>query len=242
MSEQKELMFFMWNRNWRRGLEWYKRHFVGDAQIYGEASTGYTSYPAHLGVPARIHSVVPDVKLIYLVRDPIDRILADYVQQFSDANEDRPLSEVLADLDGNPISPRSKYYTQIGQYLPYFPKRQLLVIDQRNLWDRRIKTLREVFQFLEVDATFVSPKFSNVKNRTANKRRKGSAARFLKRLAESEPINRIVAPDTRRQLGSVVYSLTSAPIEKPVLDDVLRARLVKYLKDDIDRFRAFCGR
>ena len=241
MSWEKEIRFFNHDYRWRGGIEWYRRHFVGEAKAYGEASVGYTHYPTFPSAPERIHSVVPDVKLIYIVRDPIERTVSDYVHQFSEGNENRPLDEVLADLDGNPFAPRSKYYMQIERYLPYFPREQLLVLDQHDLLHRRLETLRDIFRFIGVDETFESPKFTKVKHKTADKGRKGPVARFLKRLSETAPA-KVFSADFRRQVGKVIYPFFSTRIERPVLGEELRARLADYLKDDVERFREFCGR
>ena len=59
MSKPKELNFFIEERNWPRGLDWYRAHFDARATVRGESSPNYTAYPQHLGVPERMHSVDP---------------------------------------------------------------------------------------------------------------------------------------------------------------------------------------
>lgn len=73
MSEPKELSFFA--ENWPRGRDWYEAHFPEDLPIRGESSPNYMKHPAFPGVPERMVSLVPDAKLVYLVRDPIARIV-----------------------------------------------------------------------------------------------------------------------------------------------------------------------
>ena len=68
MSAEKELNFFVEEKNWPRGIAWYESQFDPDAPVRGESSPTYTAYPEYHGVPERIRSVVPDAKLIYLVR------------------------------------------------------------------------------------------------------------------------------------------------------------------------------
>ena len=92
MPEQKELNFFLdeyagrpidppEERNWSRGLTWYERQFAGaeDERAVGEASANYTRYPTYPGVAERIAKIVPEMKLIYLMRNPIDRVLSHYL-------------------------------------------------------------------------------------------------------------------------------------------------------------------
>src|SRR5918992_1234170 len=81
MAEPKELHFFVAASNWKRGLGWYESHFdrAKGSVAVGEACGAYSRFPTHRGVPARIAGVVPDARLIYLVRHPIDRMVSNYV-------------------------------------------------------------------------------------------------------------------------------------------------------------------
>src|SRR5690242_1505303 len=82
MSEQKELRFFIEQRNWNRGLAWYERHFrnAAGAKAVGEASPGYALYPLYQGVPERIASVLGTrCRFLYVVRNPVDRIRSHYL-------------------------------------------------------------------------------------------------------------------------------------------------------------------
>ena len=94
MSREKELNFFISERdwsNWKRGVEWYKKKFIGKAQIYGESSPNYTNYPRYDQVPKRMHSIVPEAKLVYILRDPIKRIISHYMHKYSKGKENRSL-------------------------------------------------------------------------------------------------------------------------------------------------------
>src|SRR5205085_10467190 len=74
MSKTKQLHFFTEKENWGRGLAWYESHFDTPAQVRGESTPAYSAWPVHRGVPERIARVVPDTRLIYLVRDPVERV------------------------------------------------------------------------------------------------------------------------------------------------------------------------
>ena len=54
MSRPKELNFFIEERNWSRGQDWYRHCFDARAKVRGESSPNYTAYPQHLGVPERM--------------------------------------------------------------------------------------------------------------------------------------------------------------------------------------------
>jgi hypothetical protein len=47
--------------------------------VRGESSRNYTCYPQVPGIPERIHLLIPDAKLIYMVRDPIERAISSYL-------------------------------------------------------------------------------------------------------------------------------------------------------------------
>ena len=151
MSPVKEPQFFN-DWNWHRGLAWYEAQFPASAKVVGESSPTYTVHPAHPHVPERMASVVPDAKLIYLVRDPIERLVSGYrFRRWILEREDRPLDEALADFETSTHVVASCYAMQLEQLFPYYPLERILVLEQRALAERRIETLRRAFRFLEVD-------------------------------------------------------------------------------------------
>ena len=72
--KQYELNFFSWEDVWRRGVGWYEQQFR-DAPVRGEKSNGYSAWPFWPFVPERMKDVIPDARLIYLLRDPIERLI-----------------------------------------------------------------------------------------------------------------------------------------------------------------------
>jgi hypothetical protein len=157
MSREKELRFF--SHRHQEGLAWYARHFRKgrDHAVRGETSPQYTGYPRIVGVPERMHAVIPDAKLVYVVRDPFARLLSHFVFQSSEA-ERVSLEAALVPFETNPYVARSRQAWQLEQYLAYFPLERILVITAEDLRDRRRATLAEVFRFVGVDA-FDSPDF-----------------------------------------------------------------------------------
>src|SRR4051794_39226328 len=80
MSTPKELHFFVEDRNWSRGVEWYADQFAAanGASAVGEASVTYTQMPFRAGVAERIAQLTPNARIIYLVRHPVERMLSHY--------------------------------------------------------------------------------------------------------------------------------------------------------------------
>jgi hypothetical protein len=142
-------------------IEEYERLFSTSLAVRGEASTSYSHYPARGGVPERISSRIPDAKIIYVVRDPVDRLVSHYRHQVSSEGERRPLEIAVGDLT-NPFNVyvcAGKYGTQLRRYLRVFPPERILVIDQADLRQHREATLAQIFGFLTVATDYHSPGF-----------------------------------------------------------------------------------
>jgi hypothetical protein len=163
MSTRKELRFFS-GENWERGLTWYEAHFDSSCPVRGEASPQYTVYPGLPDAPQRMHAVIPDAKLIYLVRDPIDRIVSDYVHAYAARWENKPFRQAVAASLANRYVSASRYFMQLEQYLHYFSPDRIMIINRQDLLVHRRRTLRAVFRFLGVNEQFDSPRFNEIRN------------------------------------------------------------------------------
>jgi hypothetical protein len=249
MSPVKEPRFFAEARPDRRftgnrigDLEAYERLFESGAQERGETSPSYSMYPYHLGVPERIHRVAPDAKFIYLVRDPIKRVVAHYVQQVAGGRQTRPLAEALGDLDRpeHPVVCPGRYATQIEHYLQFFPAERMHIIDQEVLRRDRRQALRGAFAFLEVDPDYWNPDFDALHNVGSQHRqvRVGLAGRLrrsrLRRVVDPmPPALRDAAVRAGRRLGK--------GIERPELEPQVKTRLEELYRPEVERLRALTG-
>jgi hypothetical protein len=240
MSRRKELMFFSHDENWDRGLAWYQPHFAGNASIKGESSVEYTWYPQRTGVAERMFSVVPNARLIYLVRDPIDRMISHYVNCYADHTESRDALEALSDFQ-SPYVTWSKYFMQLEQYLKYYAKESILVIDQHDLYHRRQSTLQRVFRFLGVDDSFEHPHFSNTKNQSIIKGRMNRIGASLHRVLRRVSYWDRSGPLIRWIWGTRMVWAFSKPIARPTIPPQLREQLAECFQEDVRRLREFTG-
>ena len=142
--------FFIAEDDWSRGRGWYESLFdgAGRAAAIGECSPSYTMAPAFGGVPERMAQVVPDARLVYVVRDPIARMQSMYMHQVS-AGRERRRAEVAL-LDDRYLEP-SLYGFQLAAFLDHFDRSQVLVIASEVLRDRPREALSAVFDHLAVD-------------------------------------------------------------------------------------------
>lgn len=240
--------FFVDEANWHRGVDWYRKQFPPtgpDVRALGEASNAYAKHPRYRGVPKRIASVLPDVRLIYVVRDPVARIRSHYQTKVAEGSETAPFAEaVFADhiyLD------YSRYAMQIEQYLDHFPREQLLVITAEDLRGRRDATMRAVYEFVGVDPAAapgnLDREFYKTKDRAARSplplwvrkelKRRLPATRRFKEL-ESDVIGALRQLTGRGDQGPL-------PAERFVITDDVRLRLTAELEDDVRRLRHHVG-
>jgi hypothetical protein len=237
MSQRKELNFFVENDGWVKGTSWYERQFegAGDAVAVGEASPNYSKYPAFPGVPERIAKLIPDVRLIYLIRHPIDRMRSHYLHEVAALCERRPIGRALA------ADPRylntSRYAMQIERYHEHFPRDQLLIITAEQLRHDRTATVRRVLAFLGVDldwpdSRLLDPEF----HRTSNKRVRRPLAKAALRVPGTRAVARLAPRPMRRLARRKVDAGRGGAIP-----EALEAHLRAELRDDVGRLRAHVG-
>lgn len=179
-SYTKEVLYFDGGTNpqidnYKKGLNWYKSHFplrleLGKNCMTGEASPLYLFYPE---APQRMKQVLPDVKIIILLRNPVDRAISHYFHQVRKGREKLPIMEALkaeeARLskalesknyrDFNFINysykARGHYKDQVEKYFNLFERDNIFLVDSKDLFKDTSSLLTNIFRFLKVDQSFV---------------------------------------------------------------------------------------
>jgi len=115
-----------WDADHDRYLQWYTSCFERgkDARWVGEDSTTYLSSAR---APARIKSMLPDVRLIAMLRDPVARAHSHYWHTVSTGRATHTLEETLDTKPGNLLR-RGHYQSQLARYLSVFDRDALLVV------------------------------------------------------------------------------------------------------------------
>ncbi len=174
----KEIHFF--DSNYNIGLNWYRSFFPTFFHkiflklqkkkfVTGEASPMYIFNPI---VPSRMSKILPKVKLIAILRNPIDRAYSHYNMQLKNGYENLSFEEAIANEekrirgerekeanDENYVGinlrdfsylSRGKYVEQLQTWLQYFPKEQFLVLKTEDLEEDPTRIMSKIFEFLDL--------------------------------------------------------------------------------------------
>jgi hypothetical protein len=247
-TQYKAPEFFVEESNWHRGIEWYRRQFPPagpEVLAIGEASNAYAKFPRHRGVPKRIAACLPEVRLVYAVRDPVARIRSHYQTRLAEGSEKAPFADAVAD---NPIYlDYSRYALQIEQYLEHFPREQLLVITSEDLRAAREATMRRVYDFVGVDPDVAPAELDRDFYRTRDRAVRSpvplGVRKFLKRRFPATRRFKELENDTLGALRRITGTGDggSARTASFVVPDRVRDRIAAELADDVRRLRGYLG-
>jgi hypothetical protein len=222
---------------WGRGVDWYASQFDASCPIRGESSVSYT-LPWCPGIAERMASVVPHAKLILMVRDPVERLVSQYLNYRGLRRERRPLAEAVSG-SANAYLARSRYASNLRPFLDRFPRANIHLDRQEELLGRRRETMRRIFAFLDVDEGYWSPSMERLRNTSGRKGRAFRLAERLRRRRVVAPLYRL-RPETKWRLERLV-ARGRPVLERPVVDPSLRRRLIRELQEDIVELEKLTG-
>ena len=165
-------------------VSWYKSHFPTKLYksleksihkrkcLIGEHTPTYIHHPL---VPQRVKDVIPDVKLIVSLRNPIDRAYSNYHHQVREGSEKRTFEEavftemrrieiVLENDEFQIKNPNFANYVQFNylrhgtyvdnleRWLKFFPRKQFCIIENKNLSKNPQQVLDTIFEFLNLSS------------------------------------------------------------------------------------------
>jgi len=172
MSSIKEPHFFARFEPWDkllqsgsvvRNVDDYKQLFAKatNEQICGESSP---SYLFETGVAERILQVIPNCKIIILVRDPVERAFSEYKMNLMGGYEKRSFLDAIKEAangrertswaDFPLYIELSKYGTQVARYYNIFPEEQILLMTLDELAQFSVRTMKKVSRFLGIQEGF----------------------------------------------------------------------------------------
>lgn len=225
-AAEKEPHFFSTRNDWRDALAEYEALFDRREGAIGlEASTSYTFYPQRrLAIWDDIHEYNPAARFNYIVRNPLDRIIAAW--RHSAARGYGQLS--FADyVRKNPLPIRaSRYSTQVLPFIRRFGREQVLLLDFADIVARQGATLAQVARFVGLP----SDHFADVPPLSANSAEEGKLPHWFDRIPAP------VVSMGQRFPGpwhSLTGTLRTPPPEKPVVEPALRHAIGDLLESEI---------
>lgn len=251
MSKIKEPCFFDEQVNWNKGFDWYASLFSGaeKSQICGEASTNYTRWPQVKGIPEKIWKLTPTAKLIYLLRDPVQRTYSHFVHRWTkEVNPGKPFTEDFISFikKDSMCLDSSKYYMQISKYLEYFPVEQIHFVLFEELVTNPDKVCDEIFSFLNVPPmeTFLLKK---VKSNVNQEFRYHMMKNRVRDQLIKKPIIKAVIPLLPKSLKNWLYNKIymksqkavklSAKFDPPKISNLEKKKVYSLLSDDLNQLK-----
>ena len=166
-SLEKELDFF--DMEFNRGIDWYLAHFPPIPNqlglVTGEVSANYL-YSGE--APQRIVELLPQAKLIVLLRNPIERTVSRYhmlwqqrlikqsfatkiTQEINNLDKYLAIGEIPREIwENNRNIGNSLYLYHLKRWLDIFPREQLLIVRSEDLYEQPTATLKQIYTFLDM--------------------------------------------------------------------------------------------
>jgi hypothetical protein len=166
----KEIHYF--DIHYGRGVRWYRGRFPYTHQLRRGVLTLDASpyYLIHPHVPQRAVRLLPEVKLIALLRNPVDRAISHYLHEVRDGREPLSLTEAIdreaerlageeERLRDDPdyysynhhrfsYTRRGLYFEQLRRWVQHFPRTRLLILQSEWLFRDPVAATAAVHEFL----------------------------------------------------------------------------------------------
>ena len=163
---RNEMHFFDKDERYRKGRDWYLRTIYRNAtartRIAGEKTPTYSYQP---NVAERMNRDFPDIKLVWVLRNPIDRAYSNYLHAYKDGFDLLSFEEAVEReperIEKNIFHgylERSKYAPQIERFLRYYPRTAMYVMIFEDFIADPTSELERLFAFLGITSegfTFV---------------------------------------------------------------------------------------
>lgn len=239
MSAPKEPNFFSNDEIYAKGLDWYGSLFsaASSADLCGESSTHYTKLPTYPETVQRMLAAFPNLKLVYVIRHPIERLISQYLHESMQGPLRLPID--LA-IDSHPrLIEYSRYSMQIEPYLDAYGSDNILIAFAERLSREPQTELERICKFL---GYVRRPQWDQTLGRqnARNQRLRPSTVRNI--LVNTPVLTRIrqrYVPKPWQDRLKEVWRVTPPP--KPQLSQASLRRLREIFDADLDRLGRWMG-
>ncbi|HET7579657.1 MAG TPA: sulfotransferase domain-containing protein [Bacillales bacterium] len=140
-AKRKELAFF--NAHYDKGIDWYKSQFPDCKRCMTGEATGYLKFP---DVAPRVYDAVPNVKLILILRNPVDRAYSHYHMHLRKGKISIPFEEAIQGK--STYLDKGNYAWKLKKWMKVFPMEQFHIVQSEKLHERPQETMDDIFKFL----------------------------------------------------------------------------------------------
>jgi len=237
-SRRKEIRFF--DRHYEEGIEWYEAFFCPTEEAASYRAIGEISPQYLFGdeCPDRIASTLPGVKLLVVLRHPVDRAYSTYGFTVQRAHYRGSFAEFL---EGRPSVLERGYYSRyLRRYLQRFERERILPLLFEEMVADLDATQGVLADFLGIDATRFPPQAEEGKVNKSSVPSLGAVSGFAVKTGRRlrrwglEP-----AVDVARRLGIQRVLTKGRPL--PPLDVELRRELARPYADEFDELEGLLG-
>jgi len=237
MPDLKEPNYFSDAANFRRGQDWYESLF-DDAHpddLCGEASTHYTKLPTFPDTVVRLKAALPSARLIYVMRHPVDRLVSQYVHQWSEREISCGLDEAIERYPE--LIAYSRYAMQIAPYIETYGRDAVLPVFFENLKSEPQGELERICRFIGFGGQVRWKTDMAPGNVSSGRIRRFPLYRLLVDAPLAERLRRTLVPKTWRQ--AIRGRLTMG--ERPKLSASNLARLEEWFSADLALLAEIAG-
>ncbi|MFK7883224.1 MAG: sulfotransferase [Phycisphaerales bacterium] len=237
MSTPKEPNFFSDDEQWAQGLCWYGSLFetAQPDDLCGESSTHYTKLPAYPDTVSRLSAHVPDAKFIYIMRDPIDRLVSQYIHEWSMRNISVPIDEAVR--THHELLDYSKYSMQIRPWLERFGHAKVLPVFFERLTNRPDAEFDRICRFLGLDDTRSWYKEAEAKNVSSQRTQRSPFRDLVLSIPALKTLRRTLLPESVRERIKSRWRME----QRPELSQEARLWVTKQLDSDIRELGQMLG-
>lgn len=228
MCSQKEPEFFSKNTKWKNELEDYHALFKdGNGKLLMEASTSYSWLLEYPETPERLYEYNKDLKLIYIVREPIARIKSHYRHHVLKGYTKKPFSQ---EVFSNPTYlAHSSYDAQLRKFRHLFGDDQILCLQFEDLIKSEVSVLKKITSFLGIEDFQSKDEIDLTAQNTSSELKKVSP---LKKYIA--PLFRFVPLSFRLRARGVLYRNYDVSIDS---NERIENNLYALLQNDIVAFK-----
>ncbi|MDD5405132.1 MAG: sulfotransferase [Sulfuricella sp.] len=224
MSEPKEPCYFVdpealrthWPEMWRMGIWKSEQAYLAlfpnkaGAKYLGESSTDYSKAPKLSGVVEKLAAYSPGARIVYIMRDPVERTISHYWHMAEHRGEMRaPLAAISQDPHYTEVS---HYALQLRPYIAHFGREHVYALTFEALKNDPLQTVLALYAWLGVDTNFAPMDLHGARNATPEAvRQKRPGRSMLDRFRHSALWDKVGG-----HFPSAVRKLGVALVEKPV--------------------------